>query len=67
MSMRRMSSSLEPAEMASESSRKGWEPNNKTPYLNFNMQYLIKKRKSMTPTLYHGFDKLSKAASTICK
>ena len=67
MSMRRVSSSHITAELFSETSRRGWEPSNKTPYLNFNMQYLIKKRKSMTPvpSLYHhDIDKMSKVASS---
>jgi hypothetical protein len=37
-----------------ESGRSGWQPNQKTPFLNFNMQYLIRKRKAMTPSLGRG-------------
>ena len=67
MSMRRMDSNNLASQLFSETSRRGWEPSNKTPYLNFNMQYLIKKRKSMTPSsqLYHNDkDKLRKATSS---
>jgi hypothetical protein len=53
LSLRKVSSSVEP-QKAVGSGRRGWEPSGKTPYLNFNMQYLIKRRKSMTPSLYHG-------------
>ena len=42
---------LEDKELYSEAKRLGWHPNTKTPFLNFNMQYLIRKRKSMTPSL----------------
>jgi hypothetical protein len=68
MSMRRMSSSLEPELGCESPPRKGWEPSSKTPYLNFNMQYLIKRRKSMTPapSLYYStLDKFSKTSSTL--
>ena len=40
--------------LLNDGGRSGWEPNFKTPYLNFNMQYLLKKRRSMTPSLYKG-------------
>lgn len=40
---------FESEEMQMQTCRSGWHPNKKTPFLNFNMEYLIRKRKSMTP------------------